>query len=71
MVNDSRYSLTQLRNGDLPDHSATDGNETNIIINVPMNNTKYVCVSSTNNNDVLSDPAFVYIAGKNVYLVHV
>ena len=67
MVNGTRYTLTQLRNGNLTGHSASDG--TDIIINTPTNNTRYVCVASSNADDVLSDTAFVYIAGRNVYWV--
>ena len=62
-VNETSYSLSRLRNGEVENHRATPAPETNIIINVPMNNTEYICTASTNENDVDSDPAFVYIAG--------
>ena len=68
IVNDTQYTLSQLRNGNLTGHSAAiDG--TDIIINTPTNNTRYVCVASSNLNDAVSETAFVYIAGRNVFWV--
>ena len=59
-VNGTSFTSTRLRDGELPNHTAIG---TNIVINVPVNNTKYVCVVITNDNEISSEPAFVYIAG--------
>ena len=59
-VNNGSFSLPRLRNGELENHAA---NGTNIVINVPVNNTEYICTATTNDNAISSDPAFVYIAG--------
>ena len=60
-VNGVSFLFFQLRDGDLPNHSV---NGTNIVINVPVNNTEYICAAFTNNNNAISsDPTFVYIAG--------
>ena len=64
-VNGVTYTLTILRNGALPGHNATG---TNILIDTPVNNTEYVCVSSTNDGDVSSDPANLIIAGEYMYV---
>ena len=58
-VNGTFFSLALLRNGELPNHTAIG---TNIVINAPVNNTKYVCVVTTNDYEISSEPAFVYIA---------
>ena len=60
-VNGTSYTLGQLRSGDLHGHNISTG--FNIVINVPVNNTEYVCVAFTNDFDALSNPAFIYIAG--------
>ena len=66
-VDNTTYTIGQLTNGALPGHSRTG---TNILVNSPVNNTEYICVSTTNDGDVSSDPAYIIIAGecKNVYL---
>ena len=60
-VNNKYYTLTDLSNRVLPDHSRTG---TNILVYRPLNNTEYVCVSTTNNGDVSSDPAYLIIIGE-------
>ena len=60
IVNGSDYLLNSLTNGALPGHSRTG---TNILINSPVNNTEYVCLSATNDSKTLSVPAYVTISG--------
>ena len=60
-VNGTDYTLGSLTDGDLPGHSRTG---INILINIPVNNTKYICESLTNDGGSLSDPAYVIIAGE-------
>ena len=62
MVNGSTFTLNQLAQGALPGHNH-DG--TNIVIEIPVNNTKYVCESLISANySIRSEAAFVYIAGE-------
>ena len=62
MVNGSTFTLNQLAQGALPGHNH-DG--TNIVIETPVNNTKYVCESLISTNySIRSGAAFVYIAGE-------
>lgn len=63
-VNGREYSLSVLQNGGLPGHNRTASPVTNILIDTPMNNTEYVCLFVTNDRNVPSAPAFLYIAGK-------
>ena len=37
---------------------------TNVLINIPTNNTEYICLSQTNDDTVPSEPAFLYVAGE-------
>ena len=60
-VDGTTYTLGSLINGALPGHNRTG---TNILVNSPVNNTEYVCVSSTNDGDTTSDPAYIIIAGE-------
>ena len=62
-VNGADYTLTSLTNGALPGHSS---NGTNILVNSPVNNTEYICVSLTNGYETSSDPAYIFIVGKCV-----
>ena len=57
-VNGTGYFLGDLTNGALPGHNRTG---TNILVNSPVNNTKYVCMSITNNGETRSKPAYVVI----------
>ena len=60
-VNSTVYTLGQLDNGALPGHSRTG---TNILVNSPVNNTEYICVSQTNDGETSSDPSYIIIAGE-------
>ena len=62
-VDGIRYGLDQIFDGLLPGHNAT---ESNITVSVPVNGTSYVCVipRTPPNPTIISDPAFLYIAGK-------
>ena len=60
-VNGSLFTLSSIFNGDLPYHSI---NGTNLVINVPFNNTEYACHGATARSTIQSEPAFLYIAGK-------
>ena len=33
--------------------------ETSILVNSPVNNTEYICVSQTNDGDTSSDPSYI------------
>ena len=65
-VNGASYNLTDLNNGALPGHSHTG---TNILVNNPMNNTKYICVSQSSGSYTISKPAYTIIAGECLILV--
>ena len=64
-VNGTSYRPDELFIGvpELPGHNASG---TNITVSVPVNGTKYICVIPAVPPDppALSDPAFLYIAGK-------
>ena len=62
-VNGLSYTLGQLTHGELPGHSSRGSN---ILVNSPVNNTEYICVSNTNDGETSSDPAYVIIAGEYV-----
>ena len=61
-VDNGSYTLTELRNGALLGHNRTG---TNILVNSPVNNTEYICVSQTNDGEIRSDPAYIIIAGEH------
>ena len=63
IVNESDYLLSSLTNGALPGHNRTG---TNILVNRPVNNTQYICLSTTNDSKILSVPAYIIIAGKYI-----
>ena len=60
-VNSTAYRLDELDDGDLPGHNRTG---VNILVDSPVNNTEYICVSQTNDGSILSDPAYIIIAGE-------
>ena len=64
IVNGTPYFTSQLLAGLVDGHSA---NEADIVINIPMNDTEYICVSNTQSAAVNSSSAFLYIAGKFVH----
>ena len=59
-VNGVFFTLSDLTNGALPGHSRTG---TNILVNSPVNNTEYICVSLRNGVETRSDPAYIIIVG--------
>ena len=63
-VNSTDYALTNLTNGDLPGHSLIG---TNILVNRPVNNTEYICVSDINFGSLINAPAYLIIAGEYVF----
>ena len=67
-VNGTDYLLSSLNNGALPGHSRTGAN---ILVNSPLNNTEYICVSLTNDGVVSSDPSYIIIAGNYVNIRNV
>ena len=68
IVNGTAYLVINLSGGALPGHDRTG---TNILINNPVNNTEYVCVSLTNDGETSSDPAYVIIAGEYVHIQYI
>ena len=67
-VNGTAYRLDQLDDGILPGHNRSG---TNILVNSPVNNTEYICVSQTNDGSDISDPAYIIIAGEECAYTHV
>ena len=64
-VNGTGYTLSAISAGVLPGHNRTG---TNILVNNPVNNTEYICVSMTfGNSDTLSDPAYIIVPGEYVH----
>ena len=59
IINGTDFLLRSLANGNLAGHNV---NGSNILVDSPVNNTKYICVS-VGANDVSSDPAYITIAG--------
>ena len=59
---EKEFTLNALLIGRLAGHGVNA--DDNILINVPMNNSRYICVSNIVSQRLLSDPAFLYIAGK-------
>ena len=57
-IDNKYYTLTDLANGVLLYHNHAG---TNMLIYRPINNTEYVCVSTTNDGGVRSDPAYIVI----------
>ena len=60
-VNGTSYNLTDLTNGALPGHNHIGDN---ILVDSPVNNTEYICMSQSNHNNFSSDPAYIIIAGE-------
>ena len=62
IVNDTAYTRTQLTNGALQGHGRAGAN---ILVNSPVNNTEYICVSlNDDDNETNSDPTYIIIAGE-------
>ena len=67
-VNNTDYLLREFTNGGLPGHNRTG---TNILVNTPVNNTEYICVSQISNDVAISsDPAYIIIAGEYPMHLH-
>ena len=60
IVNGTDYLLSSIAEGYLPGHSHTGRN---ILVNSPVNNTEYICLSVRREGQTLSDPAYIIIAG--------
>ena len=65
-VNGADYTLASLADGALPGHSR---NGTNILVNSPVNNAEYICVSLTSDGETSSDPAYIITVGKCVIII--
>ena len=63
IVNGTAYLIINLSEGALPGHSRTG---TNILVNSPVNNTEYICVSLTSDVETSSASAYIIIAGEYV-----
>ena len=61
-INGSLHALEDLFNGVVAGHNSSG---TNLLVNSPVNNTKYVCVSQTTNGNINSNPAYIFLAGKS------
>ena len=63
-INKHFYALDYLTDGGIPGHNFTG---TNLLVNTPVNNTKYICASPRNFSTVVySDPAYIVIAGETL-----
>ena len=60
-VNNTEYVATAINQGILPGHNNTG---TNILVNSPVNNTKYVCISLMQGGRTVSDPSYIIFAGE-------
>ena len=57
------YTLNAVTLGRLPGHNIS-GDNIMLLIHVPVNNSRYICISNVDQKVVRSDPAFLYIVGK-------
>ena len=67
-VNGRTYRLAELDDGELSGHSR---NGSNMLVNRPVNNTKYICVSQANDDTDFSDPSYIIIAGEQYVYTYV
>ena len=64
-VNDVTYTVNQLDDGDLPDHTQINtANKSTLVTLSPVNSTKYVCLVIEDNKDILSNSVIIHVAGK-------
>ena len=56
-------TVTTIRNGNLDNHTV---NGTNLVVLIPTNNTRYVCVAVRDEGDLSSNPVYLYIVGMYV-----
>ena len=62
VVDNVTYTIPNINDGNLPGHRASGTNI--LLVDVPMNNTKYMCVSNNLTNVIgRSELAFLYVAG--------
>ena len=61
-INGTFYIPTNYVNGTLPGHHCTG---TNLLIDSPVNNTQYICMSTNKYSILISDPAWIVIAGED------
>ena len=61
IINGSNHFLYSFTSGQVPGHNAT---RKNILVNNPVNNTKYICMSAQLNDVTVSDPAYIITAGE-------
>ena len=64
-INGTSYRPSDLTNT-LPGHFLVG---TKILIDSPVNNTEYICVSTNNYNVLISDPAWMIIAGEDLHVI--
>ena len=67
-VNGSIYLYNGLTNGALPGHNLTG---TNLLVDSPVNNTEYVCMSQTAVRAFSSDPAYIFFAGECCKMIEI
>ena len=61
-VDNDTFTIGSINDGRLAGHRASGTNI--LLVDVPMNNTKYICVSNNEINVIgRSEPAFLYVAG--------
>ena len=65
-INGTFYIPTNYINGTLPGHHRAG---TNLLIDSPVNNTEYICVSMNNYSVLISDPAWIIIAGEYLHVI--
>ena len=64
-VNDVTFTVNQLNDGYLPDHTQIiAANKSTLITNSPINSTKYVCLVTQDDKDILSNSVIIHVAGK-------
>ena len=64
-VNDGEtFTIGEIRDDGRLDNHNTNG--TDLVVLIPTNNTKYVCVQMTNDGNIPSAPVYLYIAGMYV-----
>ena len=66
IVNGSNHLVDSLTSGLLSEHNVSG---TNILVNCPVNNTEYICVSSEIGGNIKSDPAYIIISGECMVLL--
>ena len=60
-INGTRYFVTDIPNDELPGHNRRGPT---ILVDSPVNNTEYICVSQTVDFNNFSDPAYIIVAGE-------